>query len=157
MTPSPSSPLQDLGALVLGNDALDLEQEVVLRAGANGPVEEGDLNAGAPELLHQQGLVRMTPGEPVGCEYVDAVDVPGGHCIAQTLQSRPHQRGSAVALVDVGGVWEHCDPIGSDPLAQGGDLADDGLVTGLSLAGNPRVERSPTFSHAQSSPLRLAG
>src|SRR3712207_9469382 len=98
MAPSPSSPLQDLGTLVLSN-------------------------------------------EPVGCEDVDAVDVPGGHGIAQTLQSRPHQRGSAVALVDVGGVWEHCDPIGSDPLAQGGDLADEGLVTGRSLAGNPRVER----------------
>jgi hypothetical protein len=117
MAPSPSSPLQDLGALVLGNDALDLEQEVVLRAGANGPVEDGDLNAGAPELLHQQGLVRMTPGEPVGCEYVDTVDVPGERCIAQTLQGRTHQRGSAVALVNGGGIWEHCDAIGSNPLA----------------------------------------
>jgi hypothetical protein len=47
MAPSPSSPLQDLGALVLGNDALDLEQEVVLGAGANGPVEEGDLTTPA--------------------------------------------------------------------------------------------------------------
>src|SRR5215218_1922882 len=157
MAPSPPTTLQDLGTLVLSNNALALEQEVVLGTGANGPVEEGDLDAGSPELLHQQGLMRMTPSEPVGCEDVDAVDVPGGHCIAQTLQSRPHQRGSAVALVEVGGVWEHCDPIGSDPLAQGGDLADDGLVTGLSLAGNPCVERSPTFSHAQSSPLRLAG
>jgi hypothetical protein len=117
MAPPPSSPLQDLGALVLSKDALDLEQEVVLRAGANGPVEEDDLNAGAPELLRQQGLVRMTPGEPVGCEYVDTDDVPGGRCIAQTLQGRTHQRGSAVALVDGGGIWEHCDPIGSDPLA----------------------------------------
>src|SRR3954447_15961642 len=84
MAPAPSSPLQDLGTLVLSNDPLDLEQEVVLRAGADGAVEEGDLNASAPELLHQQGLVRMTPSEPVGCEDVDAVDVPGGHCIAQS-------------------------------------------------------------------------
>ena len=114
MAPSPSAPLQDLGALVFGNDALDLEQEVVLRAGADGPVEEGDLNAGAPELLHQQGLVRMTPGEPVGREYVDTVDLPGGRRIAQPLQGWTHQRGSAVALVDEGVIWEHRDPIGRD-------------------------------------------
>src|SRR5215208_4644103 len=136
MAPSPPTTLQDLGTLVLSNNALALEQEVVLGTGANGPVEEGDLDAGSPELLHQEGLMRVAPGQPVGREKIDPVDLPGRHSVAQPFQSRPHQRGSAVALVEVGGVWEHCDPIGSDPLAQGGDLADDGLVTGLSLAGN---------------------
>src|SRR5215204_2414594 len=96
MAPSPSSPLQDLGTLVLSNDPLDLEQEVVLRAGANGPVEEGDLDAGSPELLHQEGLMRVAPGQPVGREKIDPVDLPGRHSVAQPFQSRPHQRGSAV-------------------------------------------------------------
>ena len=117
MAPSPSSPLQDLGTFVLSNDALDLEQEVVFRAGANRAVEEGDLEASAPELLHQQGLVRMTPGEAVWCEHVDAVDLASGRCIAQPLQGRPHQGGPTVPLVDVGSVWAHCGPIGRDPLA----------------------------------------
>ena len=52
MAPSSPAPLQDLGALVFGNHALDLKQQVVLRAGADGTVQEDDLDAGAPELLH---------------------------------------------------------------------------------------------------------
>src|SRR4051812_33168479 len=70
MASSAPAPLQDLGALVFGNHALDnhaldLKQQVVLRAGADGTVQEGNLDAGAPELLHQQGLVRVAPGEPI--------------------------------------------------------------------------------------------
>src|SRR3712207_5972272 len=57
MAPSPPTPLQDLGALVFGDDALDLEQEVVLRAGADGAVQEGDLDASAPELLQDRKSV----------------------------------------------------------------------------------------------------
>src|SRR5215210_3257069 len=131
MAPSPPTSLQDLGALVFGDDPLDLEQQVVLRASADRAVEEGDLNAGAPELLHQQSLVRMTPGEPVWSEQVDAVDVPGGHCVAQPLQGWPHQGGSAVPRVDIGVVRSACGPIGHDPLAQGGDLAGNRMVTRL--------------------------
>src|SRR3954463_4070204 len=157
MATSPPTTLQDLGTLVLSNNALDLEQEVVLGTGANGPVEEGDLDAGSPELLHQQGLMRVAPGQSVGREKIDPVDLPGGHSITQPFQRRPHQRRSAVPLVDVGGVWAHCSPIGCNSLAQGGDLAGGGIVTGLSLAGDTGVECSPTFSHAQSSPLQPAG
>src|SRR3954451_20557405 len=55
MALSAPASLQDLGALVFRNHALDLKQQVVLRAGADGAVQEGDRDAGAPELLHQPG------------------------------------------------------------------------------------------------------
>ncbi|HEX2479178.1 MAG TPA: hypothetical protein VHK45_07840 [Geminicoccaceae bacterium] len=90
MAPSSPAPLQDLGALVFGDDALDLEQQVVFRAGADRAVEEGNLDAGTPKLLHQEGLVRVAPGEPVRCEQVDAIDLAGGNHVAQPLQSWPH-------------------------------------------------------------------
>jgi hypothetical protein len=157
MAPSPPTTLQDLGTLVLSNNALALEQEVVLGTGANGPVEEGDLDAGSPELLHQEGLMRVAPGQPVGREKIDPVDLPGRHSVAQPFQSRPHQRGSAVPLVNIDRGWAQCGPIGRDPLAQRSHLAGDGVVPHLGLAGDPCVERSPTFSHAQSSPLQPAG
>jgi hypothetical protein len=157
MAPSPPASLQDLGALVFGDDPLDLEQQVVLRASADRAIEEDDLNAGASELLHQQSLVRMTPGEPVWSEQVDAVDIPGGHCVAQPLQGWPHQGGSAVPLVDKGMIRVHHGRISHDPLAQGGDLAVDRMITRLGLAGDPRVEGGPALSHAQPSLLWPAG
>jgi hypothetical protein len=42
MAPSSPAPLQDLGTLVFGDDALDLQQQVVFGTGADRAVEEGD-------------------------------------------------------------------------------------------------------------------
>lgn len=40
MAPPPPPAFQDLGALVLDDDALDLQQQIVLRAGSNRTIEE---------------------------------------------------------------------------------------------------------------------
>src|SRR6516165_4063678 len=54
---APAAPLQDLGALVLGDHALDLEQQVLLGAAADGVAEEHDLDAAPGELFEDQNLV----------------------------------------------------------------------------------------------------
>ena len=45
--------LEDLGALVLGHHALDLQEQVVLRRHPDRAVEEHDLGAAAAELVEQ--------------------------------------------------------------------------------------------------------
>ena len=54
---TPAAPLHDLGALVLGDHALDLEQQVLLRAAADGVAEEHDLDAAPGELFKDQDLI----------------------------------------------------------------------------------------------------
>ena len=71
--PAPAA-FQDLGALVLGDNALDLEQQVVLGGAADRVVEEDHVGPGPPELLNQQNLVGIAAGQPVRRQDVDAPD-----------------------------------------------------------------------------------
>jgi len=48
---APAAALHDLGALVLGDHALDLQQQVLLGSVAGGVAEEDDLDAATGELL----------------------------------------------------------------------------------------------------------
>jgi hypothetical protein len=83
MPPSAPAALQDLGALVLGDHALDLEQEVVLGAGADGAVREDDLGAGLAELLDEENLIGVPPGQTIRRKDVDLIEHAGRHGIAQ--------------------------------------------------------------------------
>ena len=125
--PAPA-PLQDLGPLVLGDDALDLKQQVVLRGAADRVVEEDHVGPGPPELLDQQDLVGIAAGQPVRRHDVDALDRSSGDRVAQALQRRAHQERAAVALVDIGVVRLQSPTVGRDPLAQDRHLSEDRVV-----------------------------
>jgi len=99
MAAPPPPPFQDLRALVLGDDTLDLEQQVVLRAGSDRAIEKADLHASPPELLHQQRLMRMPTSETVGGQHINTVHLPDGDAVAQPFQSGPPQGGAAVAVI----------------------------------------------------------
>jgi hypothetical protein len=114
---SPSAALQDLRPLVLGDHPLHLQQEVVLRRAADGPVQEDHLDAGAAELFHQQRLVGVAAGEPVGGLHIEPLDGPGRHHVAQPLQRRADEGGAAEALIGIGMIGLELSAIGSDPLA----------------------------------------
>src|SRR5215218_2830337 len=148
MAPAPTAPLQDPGALVLGDHALDLEQEVVLGGAADRAVEEHDLGAGAAELLHQEHLVGVTARQPVGGVDVEPLDVTGGHGVTQPLQGWAQQARAAVALVDVGAVGLDLTAVGGDVLAQRGDRAGDRGVARLLLGRDARVEGDVAINHA---------
>src|SRR3954470_13184099 len=49
--------LQDLGPLVLGHHALDLQQQIVLRREADRSIKEDDLDPSPVELVNQQHLI----------------------------------------------------------------------------------------------------
>src|SRR5215210_3239576 len=92
--------LQDLGPLVLGHHALDLQQQIVLRREADRSIEEDDLDPSPVELVDQQHLISVAPRQSVRGVDVQAIKVAGRYGITQTLERGPHQGGSAVAVVD---------------------------------------------------------
>src|SRR3954464_3276581 len=68
-----AEPLAQDGPLVLGDRALDLEQELVVRVVGDRPLDELDGARGLAELLQEEDLVGVAAGQPVG--GVDAEDV----------------------------------------------------------------------------------
>jgi hypothetical protein len=58
---APAAALQDLGALVLGDHALDLPEQVLLGPTARGIAEEDDLDAAMGEFLEYENLIRIFP------------------------------------------------------------------------------------------------
>ncbi len=151
MPASTAAAFQDLGPLVLGDHALDLEQEIVLGAGADGAVHEDDLGAGPPELLDEEDLIGVAPGQTVRCKDKDLIEHAGGHGIPQPFQSWPQERGAAVAFVDelIAGICRQASA--GDPLAQRRKLAGHGVAAGLLLARHPRIKRNPGLRHDHSS------
>src|SRR3954469_24891933 len=65
--------LQDLGPLVLGHHALDLQQQIVLWREADRSIEEDDLNPSPVELVNQQHLIGVAPRQSVGGVNVQAI------------------------------------------------------------------------------------
>jgi len=146
--------LHDLRLLVLGEHALELHQQLVLRGIAARALDELHPRTGAGELLDQQRLVSELAGQPVGRVAQHHIDPDPGHQITQPLQRGAHQGGAAVALV-----FEH--PLVGDlkpqPLGAGAQhrrLRGDRLV--LLLPGRRPGRRLPRWSFRvlPSSPAR---
>jgi hypothetical protein len=66
--------LQHFGPLVLGEHALQLQQQAVLGRGPDRAIEEDDLGAGLGELLDQQNLMRVAAGEAIRGMDVDEIN-----------------------------------------------------------------------------------
>ena len=132
--------LADLSSLILGNNALDLQQQVVLRALPQPAVEEDHLDAGAAELLDEHGLVGEIPRQAVGRVDVEAVDAAAGRLVAQTLEGGPQQGGAAATVVDETELLGHDAPVSGGALAEGGELAVDAALLGGTTGGHASVE-----------------
>jgi hypothetical protein len=133
-------PLQDLGALVLGDDALDLQQQIVLRPLAQRAVQEHQLDAAMLQLVHEQRLVGIAPRQAVGRMHVQAIDGPRRGLVAQPLQGGAHQGAAAVALVEEAQFLVQRQPLLSHAPAQGLHLTVDRVLVRLPLRGHARVD-----------------
>src|SRR4051794_28718812 len=142
-----SAAFEDLGPLVLGHHALDLEQQVVLRREADRPVEEDDLDPGAAQLVHQEDLVGVAARQPVGRVDVDAIERAGGGRVAQALEGRADERGPAVALVDEAMLGRDAQPLPRQARLEGGELARDGLVGRLLVGRDAGVDGGVRWLH----------
>src|SRR4051794_41661286 len=96
MAASSAGALQDLGALVLSNDTLDLKQQVVLGGAADRTVEEDDLCAGPAQLLNQEHLMGIAAGEAGRSMHIKANQLSFRRGNPPTLPSRAEQEGSPV-------------------------------------------------------------
>ena len=79
--------LAEDGALVLGDGALDLQQELVVRVVGDRALQEHDLAAGLAELLQEQDLVGVLARQPVGGQHGDDLEVAVADGVAEA--SRP--------------------------------------------------------------------
>jgi hypothetical protein len=112
---------------------LDLKQEIVLGGAANWAIQEDDFHAGPAQLLNQEHLMGIAAGEAVRRMHINASQLPCCGGITQALQSRAKQDGSAVALVDIDVHGLNLMAVSGDALAQGGDLAGDGVIARLTF------------------------
>src|SRR3954453_6485114 len=126
-------------ALVLGDSALDLQEELVAGIVGNAVVEKRHLAAGAAKLFQDQHLIGVSTGQPIRAEHRDDVDLGIADGVAQRVESGPVEPCAAVTLVleDMRGL--ELMPGLSRPGAQGRELAVDRLLALLALGGDPCI------------------
>ena len=104
----------DLGPLVFGDDALDLDQELSFGIGRRRPVEEDDLAARALELFEKDGLVGIATRQSVRGMHVDSANELLADEIPEPVEARPIEVRPAVAIINQ-------DVLVTDPAAVLGD------------------------------------
>lgn len=127
----PAIALHELGALVLREHPLHLDEQLVLGAFSFGAQDEDDLDSLLAELLQEQNLVGILARQAVRTVHIQDLDSAFGHPVSEPLQRRPHQRSTAIPIVDVKVCGKHTMPVGLGPLPERGDLAVDGRLLGL--------------------------
>ncbi len=139
--------LQDLGAFVLGDHALHLQQQIVLRGMPQLAVQEDDIDAYALQLVYEQHLVGVLARQPIRRVHVEAIHPSRCRHIAQLLEGRAHEGRPAVALINERKLVGELGPIGGDALAQGGELTGDRAGAHLVFARHPGVGGCLYFAH----------
>jgi len=147
--PPPAHPLGDQRALVLGDRAADLQQQLVVRIVAHRPVQELHLAAMAGQLVDQQHLVDVVAGQPVRRSDQDQVQVGQRRMIPQPVQAGPSQAGAAITVIAVDVLFLQLPSMPGNRRAQPVKLLLDGLRLGLTGGRHPRIHR-----HAHQVPPR---
>jgi hypothetical protein len=140
VTLAAAAALEHLGPLVLGDHALHLQQELILRGLAQGPVEEHDSHPGPLAFVHQHYLVGVLASQAIRRVHVQPLDFAGGHRITQPLQCRPDQGRAAVPLVDELVVRQQQLPVLGNALSQRCELAVDRVRLDLLLGRYPGIQ-----------------
>src|SRR3954453_3448129 len=161
--PAAAHALGDQGALVLGHGAPDLQQQMVVRVVAHGPVQELGGTTGARPLLQEHHLMDVVAREAVGRGDEHAVDLAALDGVAQAVKPRSGPRSTAVAVVAervgrierpaLGGV--RADVGGQAPELLLNGLALD-LVTGRDTAVDRYAHGRPPAGSAAPAALRPA-
>ena len=72
---------------VFGDGPLDLQQQLVVWVGGDGPLDELDGTAGLAELLEEERLMDIAAGQAVGAVDGDDVELARGRGVTQTIQA----------------------------------------------------------------------
>src|SRR5262249_29670481 len=152
-----AAPLHNLGALVFGDHALGLQQQVLLGSVAEGVAQEDHLDAAIGEFLEDQNLIGIFARKPIGIENVEAVNGPGSGLIPESFQARTGQGISAVAVVHEAQFGLAFHGVIGHALRERLQLAGDGVLLLLLVAGNPGIDPHSkiVIGHGWSSSLDL--
>ncbi len=124
-----AEPLAEDGALILGDGALDLQQELVVGVVRDRVLQEHHLGACATELLEQQHLIGVLARQAVWGQH----DERAHGTVAQRVETGPIEPAAAVALVAEDVFVAHRMALRGGPGSQGGKLAVDRLLAFLAL------------------------
>ena len=114
-----------------------------MRVGAHRPVQELHPAAAAGQLIDQQHLVDVVPGQPVRRGHQHYVQLSQRRMIPQPVQPRPAQAGTAVAVITVDMLVIQLPATPGHRRAQPVKLLLDGLRLGLAGGRHPRIHRRP--------------
>ena len=93
----------DLGSLVFGDHTLHLGEQGGLRVigGKPGGIGERDADPEAGQLVEDQNLIGVDPGQPVRRQAPDGVEQARLGGIPQRVQAGPVQPGAGMPVVDI--------------------------------------------------------
>jgi hypothetical protein len=137
---SATTAFEDLRAFVLCDHALHLDEQLILRGLAAGPVHEDDTRLCLPEFVEQDHLIGVSAREPIRAVHIEHIDRTFVDAIAESFEGRSHQRRSAEAVIKVDVRRKHRVPVGLRTLLQLGDLTLHRRLLHLLLRRNPRVQ-----------------
>jgi hypothetical protein len=152
---APAAALQDLGALIFSDDALDLLEQGLLGSTAGRIAEEDDRDAATGELLEEQDQISLFAREPIRVEDVEAVEASGGGLVPESFEVRTDQGVPAVAVIDEAELGVAGLAVIRDPLQEHFELAGDRILLGLLVPRDPGIEShtKPVIGHGWSSSL----
>jgi hypothetical protein len=130
----------NLGAFVLGDDALHLHEQFILGTGADSAIEKDHVDVAALQLIQQQRLMRLPSRQAIGRQHIKTVKQSACGGIAQAFQRGPQQRAARTAVIDEAQSLAQGIPILSDTFAQHGNLAGDGVVARLTIRGDAGID-----------------
>jgi len=130
----------NLGPLVLGHHALDLEQQIVFGTAPEFPIQEDHLHTEAGQFIDEQHLIGVFARQAVRGMHIEPVHRTGGRQITEALQGRPHQGRATVPIVQKRHRLGEREPVGRDALAQRSDLTGNGVGFGLTIRRHPGID-----------------
>jgi hypothetical protein len=126
--------------LILGKDALHLEQHLFFRTGPKAVLHKDHLAAAAGELLDQEHLIGIAAGEAIG--YRHQQHLKGAFCgqIAQAVERGAIEARPTDSFINKDARRRNVIARGGGRLVEEVDLAGDGLFAFLFFGGDPRIE-----------------
>ena len=133
-------PFQDLRPLVLGNHALELEQQLILGGRGSRRADKQGLDTGACELLDQQDLIGVSSTQTIWRVDQYSRQLTLGGQVAHPLQARTDQTRATIAFVLEHPLrWNRVTLLGGKG-NQRCRLAGNGVLLLLLVRRNPGVD-----------------
>jgi hypothetical protein len=150
---TPAHALGNQSALILGHGAADLQQELVVRVAAHGPVQEHDLRPVLLQLLDQKHLMHVVARQPIWGRDQDPIQPGTRSGVTQAIEAGSSEASATIAVVAEDAIHGHAPALPLGMGAEAIELLVSGLGLGLALGRNPGVDG---YLHGDSPPICLS-